>query len=174
MKSILLVYKSKTGFTKKYARWISDELNCHALPLETADISEVSKYDIVIFGGGIHASKINGIRFITNNLEALKNTQLIIFATGATPISAAEKVSQFKEINIPIELNIPFFYFQSGMNYKDMGLSDKMLMNVLKLVLKTKKNKDKIEIGTMEAINNSYDNSSRKAIKPLLDYLRTI
>jgi hypothetical protein len=60
------------------------------------------------------------------------------------------------------------------MNYKDMGLSDKMLMNVLKLVLKTKKNKDKIEIGTMEAINNSYDNSSRKAIEPLLDYLRTI
>ena len=25
---ILLIYKSKTGFTEKYARWISEEINC--------------------------------------------------------------------------------------------------------------------------------------------------
>lgn len=25
---ILVTYKSKTGFTKKYAKWIAEELNC--------------------------------------------------------------------------------------------------------------------------------------------------
>lgn len=174
LKTILVVYKSKTGFTKKYSEWISEALNCQTLPLEAVNISEVLKYDIVIFGGGIYASKINGIKFITNNLEALKNTHLIIFATGATPLSATEKVNQFKQTNIPGESNIPFFYLQSGMNYKNMGIIDKLIMNVLKFALKTKKNKDSIEMGAMEAISDSYDNSNLKAIDPLINYVKNI
>lgn len=174
LKTILIVYKSKTGFTKKYSEWISEALKCQALPLEAANISEVSKYDIVIFGGGIYASKINGIKFITNNLATLKNTHLIVFATGATPLTAVEKVNQFKQTNIPGESNIPFFYFQSGMNYKNMGMIDKFIMNVLKFTLRRKKNKDNIEIGAMEAISDSYDNSNLKAIDPLINYVHDI
>lgn len=28
---ILLIYKSKTGFTEKYAKWISDEIDCEVV-----------------------------------------------------------------------------------------------------------------------------------------------
>ena len=129
LKKVLLIYKSNTGFTKKYAQWIQEELNCSAIELKDANISEVTKYDIVIFGGGIHANKINGIKFIKNNLELFKNKHLIIFATGATPASAVEEVKEFERVNIPNESNISFFYFQSGMNYIDMRINDKLIMN---------------------------------------------
>jgi flavodoxin len=172
MKTILLVYKSNTGFTKKYAQWIQEELNCTAVELKEIDVSEIVKYDIVIFGGGMHATRINGINFIKNNLELFKNRHLIIFATGATPASAAEEVKKFEQANIPNESNIPFFYFESGMNYRDMKINDKMVMNCLKFVLKIKKDKNSVDQGMMEAISNSYDNSKQVFIKPLIDYVR--
>lgn len=172
MKTVLLIYKSNTGFTKKYAQWIQEELNCTTLELKDAHISDITKYDIIIFGGGMHANKVNGIKFIKNNLEQLINNHLIIFATGATPASAVEEVKQFEQANIPSGSNIPFFYFQSGMNYKDMKISDKMIMNCFNLVLKLKKDKNSVEQGTMEAISNSYDNSKQIFIEPLINYVR--
>lgn len=172
MKTVLLVYKSNTGFTKKYAQWIQEELNCTTIELKDAHISEVNEYDIVIFGGGMHANKINGIKFIKNNLELFKNKQLIIFATGATPASAVEEVKRFEQANIPDGSNIPFFYFQSGMNYKDMRINDMLMMNCLKFVLRAKKDKNSVEQGTMEAISNSYDNSNKIFIKPLINHVR--
>jgi hypothetical protein len=171
MKTVLLVYKSNTGFTKKYAQWIQEELNCTTIELKEAHISEIAKYDIVIFGGGMHANKINGINFIKNNLELFKNKHLIIFATGATPASAVEEVKGFEHANIPSGSNIPFFYFQSGMNYRDMRINDKVMMNCLKFALRLKKDKSSVEQGTMEAISNSYDNSKQVFIKPLIDYV---
>ncbi len=172
MKTILLIYKSNTGFTKKYVQWIQEELNCTTIELKDASISEVAKYDIVIFGGGIHANKINGMKFIKSNLGLFKSKHLIIFATGATPASAVEEVKRFEQENIPNESNIPFFYFPSGMNYEDMRINDKMIMNCLKFVLRVKKNKNSAEQGTMGAISNSYDNSKQILIKPLINYVR--
>lgn len=172
MKDVLLLYKSNTGFTKKYAQWIREELNCTTYELSKAHLSEITKYDIIIFGGGMHANKINGINLIKNNLELFKNKHLIVFATGATPNSAVEEVKRFEQENIPNGFNIPFFYFQSGINYDDMSITAKMLMNCFKFVLRVKKNKDSIEQGTMEAISNSYDVSNQLFIKPLINYVR--
>jgi len=172
MKTVLLIYKSNTGFTKKYAQWIQEELNCTTLELKDAHISDITKYDIIIFGGGMHANKVNGINLIKNNLKQLTNNHLIIFATGATPASAVEEVKRFEQSNIPNESNIQFFYFQSGMNYKDMRINDKMMMNCLKFALRAKKDKNSVEQGTMEAISNSYDNSNQIFIKPLTNHVR--
>ena len=172
MKTVVLVYKSNTGFTKKYAQWIHEELNCTTIELKDADISEVTQYDIIIFGGGMHANKINGIEFIKNNLEIFKNNHLIVFATGATPACAVEQVKQFEQANIPSRYNIPFFYFQSGMNYKNMRIRDKMIMSSLKFALRVKKDKNSVEQGTMKAIDNSYDNTNQIFIKPLINYVQ--
>jgi len=78
----------------------------------------------------------------------------------------------FEKANIPDEWNIPFFYFQSGMDYSGMRINDKLIMNCLKLVLKVKKDKNSAEQWTMEAISNSYDKSNQAFIKPLIDHVR--
>ena len=174
MKKVLLVYKSNTGFTKKYTQWIQEELNCTTMELKNAHASEIMKYDIIIYGGGMHANKINGIKFIKDNLELLKDKHLIVFATGATPASAIDEVKGFERENIPSGSNIPFFYFQSGMNYRDMTMSDKMMMTCLKLALKFKKDKDSAEQGTMNAIRDSYDHSKPVSIKPLVQYVQEL
>ena len=174
MKNVLLLYKSNTGFTKKYAKWIQEKLDCSTMPIEKTDVNKMKKYDVIIFGGGMHANKINGIKYIHQNLHQLEDKKLIIFATGATPSSAVDQVSKFKESNIPSESSIEFFYFQSGMNYKEMRINDRLMMNCLKLALKVKKDKNAVEQGAKEAIISSYDNSDRTQIEPLISYVKEL
>ena len=170
-KKTLVVFKSKTGFTEKYAQWIADELHCDAISLEKINTSELAQYDVVIFGGGIHAGRINGIKFIKNNISLLAGKKVIIFATGATaPIP--EEIERFRKDNIPSGMDTAFFYFQSGMNYAKMNGSDRFLMGVLKAALKVKKNKSEVEKGAMDAIQNSYDYSNRSQIEPLIKYAK--
>jgi menaquinone-dependent protoporphyrinogen IX oxidase len=172
-KKVIVIYKSNTGFTQKYSEWISDTLGCTLISLSEANSLKLNQYDIIIFGGGMHAGKINGIKFIKNNLSVFKDKQVVIFATGGTAPIPGE-VEKFRKNNIPEDENIPFFYFQSGMNYEKMKGADKILMNIFKLVLKMSKSKSDIERGTEEAIKNSYDYSSHEQIEPLLKYVKSL
>jgi len=98
---------------------------------------EMAQYDIVIFGGGMHAGRINGIKFIKNNISFSAKQKIIVFATGATaPIP--QEADRFEKNNIPWGMDIKFYYFQSGMNYGRMHGADRLLMGVLKTVLKVK------------------------------------
>lgn len=166
----IVVYKSNTGFTEKYAHWIAEDLYCDAVRLEQIGSSKMSGYDVVIYGGGIHAGTINGIRYIKNNISSMKSKKIIVFATGATP-AIPEEIERFRKANIPYGEDIEFFYFQSGMNYAKMHGTDKMLMGMLKAFLKMKKNKSDVEKGTADAIQNSYDYSNRNQIAPLIKYI---
>jgi len=44
---IVVVYKSISGFTKKYVEWIAEELEADLLRLEKKDINIIFKYDII-------------------------------------------------------------------------------------------------------------------------------
>lgn len=169
----VVVYKSKTGFTEKYAHWIAEDLHCEAIQLENFNISEADQYDVIVYGGGIHAGRINGIKFIQNDILLTANKKLIVFATGATP-PINEEVERFRKNNIPNAKDIAFFYFQSGMNYAKMKGADKLLMGILKAVLNSKKSRSDTEQGTIDAIQNSYDYSSQSQIEPLISFINAI
>lgn len=47
MKSIV-IYKSQTGFTKKYAEWISEAAACEAVDIKTASKMNLFEYDAIV------------------------------------------------------------------------------------------------------------------------------
>ncbi len=171
MKKIVLVYTSHTGFTKQYAHWIQEELNCHTLEMKEASLAALKPYDIIIYGGGMHANRVNGMNRFLKQYPEFKHKDVIIFATGATPMDAYEEIKQFERLNIPQDSNIPFFYFHSGMNYADMKGVDKLMMNSFRWVLNRKKQKNAVEEGTLNAIQSSYDHSNKAYIDPLVRYV---
>ncbi len=169
----IVIYQSKTGFTEQYARWIARALHCDIQCLEQFNRAEMPRYDVVIFGAGIHAGKIRGARFIKNTLAGLSGKEVVVFATGATaPIP--EEIARFQANSIPQGANIRFFYFQSGMNYARIHGLDRLMMAALKAILSMKKNKSDVEQGTLTAIQTSYDYSNQCQTEPLITYVRTI
>ena len=61
----VILYQSKYGTTKKYANWLSKETRFPCMETRTADIHEIAKYDTIILGGGLYASGIAGLSFLS-------------------------------------------------------------------------------------------------------------
>ncbi len=171
MKAIV-VYKSKTGFTKRYAEWIADELKCDILDYENVSDTTFVEYDIVIYGSRVHAGKVAGLKKVKTLL--VNNADLVVFATGGTPLAAEDVVNTIWKASFSEEelLKTPHFYMQSGLNYEKMGAVDRLIMKTLDKMLNGKKNKNSDEIGCEQAIGSSYDISSREYILPLVQYVQ--
>ena len=68
---VMVVFSSKTGNTEKYAKWIAEELGTEAVPANNVRIKDLKDYETIIYGGGLYAERINGIKFIKKNLKKL-------------------------------------------------------------------------------------------------------
>ena len=84
MKTIV-VYKSISGFTERYARWIGEGLGADVQRQSKVDQRILKSYDTIIYGGSLHAVGIIGLKKIKTILNTLENKKLVVFAVGASP-----------------------------------------------------------------------------------------
>ena len=174
MKSVV-IYKSKSGFVKKYAQWIADRLSCDLYEASSITADELKNYDTIIFGGGLYAVGINGIKIIKQNLEQLKHKNLVVFASGASP-GRKENIDEVINGNFTKEqLNyIKFFYMRGGFDYSKLKISDRFLMILLKLKLKIKKNHTPDERGMLAAYEHPADFTREQNIEELVEYVKSL
>ena len=133
--SRVIIYKSKTGHTKRYARMLSKELNIPCYSYKDAKVSENNE---VIFLSYIYASKIMGLSKILK-----KYNVKVIIAVGALAYSK-DYLNTLKDTN---NIKLPFFYLRGGIDYsklnfffrkflpvigKDIAKDDKELLNLFK------------------------------------------
>ncbi|MDF2510794.1 MAG: flavodoxin [Herbinix sp.] len=171
-KKIAVVYRSGSGFTKEYATWLSQELHCELLPGKTTKVSDLLKYDTIIYGGGLYAIGINGFDLIKKNYEQLKCKELIVFAVGASPVREAT-IQAVRDVNIPEEMrsHIQFYYLRGGFNYKKLSPLNKVLMQIKKIQLKKMKNSDADAKGMLESYDHPLDFTNKKNLRPILESL---
>lgn len=171
----IVIYRSKTGFTRKYARWIADELGSELVEFNKIRPEKLHEYNTIIYGGGLYAGGINGIRMIKKNLPYLRDRKIIVFATGATP-DCNETTQELREQNFSKEQQeyISFFYLRGGFDYSKLGLKDKFLMSLLKLKLRmtpeSKRTPD--ETGMLAAYQSPADFTKKKYMEELLELAR--
>ena len=175
MMKTVVVYKSISGFTKKYAEWISEELRADLLRLEKIDISILLKYDIIIYGGSLHAVGISGVNIIKNNLNKLRDKNIIIFTTGAS-LPKESIVSEVKGSNFSVkeQKQIQFYYFRGGFDFNKLNLVNKILMTLLKWKIKLKRHKTPDEKGMLAAYSKAMDFTKKENIQELLEYVRSL
>ena len=178
MKTIV-IYTSTTGFTKKYAEWIAEDLGADLVEARRLRLGlrlglrpeKLQDYDTIIYGGSLHAVGIRGIKALKKNFARLEGKRVIVFATGATP-SRADVPAEVINANFSPEERerIRFFYLRGGFDYSKLGLVDKLLMNLLKLKLARKKEKTPDERGMLAAYSKPVDFAKRDHIKGLVAF----
>ena len=171
----IVLYKSSTGFTKKYAELIAKELRCALADYKTIPTKTLSQYDCIIFGSRAFAGTIDGFRKAQKRFKKYTAAKLILFVTGATPNTEIDTINTFWSQNLTADelIKIPHFYMQGGLCYEKMALPDKLMMKMAALILKKKKNKTSQDKEFEQAITHSYDISSEACIQPLIMYLNT-
>jgi len=173
MKTVV-IYKSKTGFTKKYAQWVAEDLKADIYETSKVNINMLNDYDTIVFGGSLYAVGINGVKLITQNIEKLKDKKIVVFATGASP-AREEAINQVRDHNFTKEQQecIKFFYARGGFNYKKLNFFDKLLMNLLKMKIKSKKPEELTsdEKGMLAIYDKPVDYTNRSSIDPIIEYI---
>lgn len=166
MNKALILYRSKTGFTERYAKWLKEEISCDLLPYDKRDTADFGPYDAVVFGGWFHAGTIAGFKWFKEQLPRLNGKTVAVFATGATPADSPEAR---EAIARKPSGDLPFFYLQGGLNYEKMGTGDKLLMSMFRKMVKKEKGEDS---EMYQMLCQSYDISSKEQLSPLVSLLR--
>ena len=157
----LVVFKSSTGFTKRYAEWIAEELKCESKSIKEVSKQELDNVDLVIYGGCIMGNMITGLDKIRKSYKG----KLVIFAVGSTP-SGDKIVEEIKKQN-KIE-EIPFYYMEGGFQFDKLGFFQKKMLNIVKKSAAKKENKTEQDIYMEKVLGTSFDNSDKKFIEPLI------
>jgi len=174
MKKVAVIYSSKYGTTKKYASWISEELDADLLDRSTVRLEQISSYDIVVYGGGLYAGGISGVDLVTKNPPR----KLIIFTVGlANPAGTDYSEILKKNFDPSLLSEIKVFHLRGGIEYKKLGVVHRVMMCMMKKLVIGKKSPDEYTEED-QAFNETYggkvDFTDRNAIKPIVEYIRTL
>lgn len=173
---VVVIYKSKTGFTKKYAEWIAEKLSADIFDVSKVNIHRLNKYDTIIYGGSLYAVGIIGIRLIRKNINKLKDKKLVVFATGASP-STDNVIKEVidKNFSVDEQKHVKFFYLRGGFNYNKLNFFDKFLMTLLKWKIKKKKQEELSddEIGMLAIYDKPVNFTDKKNIYKIITYVNS-
>lgn len=175
MSKTVVIYKSKSGYTKTYAEWIAKELQCELKENNHLKLEDIKDYDTIIYGGGLYAVGINGIDLIKKNLNALKGKNIIVWATGSSP-GREDELDQVWDYNFSKEQRskIRTFYLRGGFDYTKLNTGDKILMKMLKMKLKAKKDRTEDEDGMLKAYDIAEYHCKQENTKELIAYVKEL
>lgn len=167
-----VIYNSQTGFTKKYAEWISEAVGADCFELGTAKKQNFDIYDAVVFGGWACAGRISKISWFKSNIDKWSDKTLIAFCTGGSP-AASPEIETFLRNNFSEaeRKKVHVFYCPGGFSYEKMSVGSKLMMKMFQKMVDTKKDKTEADIEMLKMISRSYDISDRKYIEPIIKLL---
>ncbi len=170
---IVVIYNSKTGFTKRYAEWIAEATGADCFELSVAKKKDLTAYEAIIFGGWACAGSISKISWFKGNIDKWADKKLIAFCVGGSPIDNPEiEVALNQNFSEMERKKVKTFYCPGGFNYEKMSTPSKLMMKMFAKTLKAKKDKTEAEQVMVKMISSSYDISDKKYIEPILQCLR--
>ncbi len=173
MKAIV-IYTSQTGFTKKYAEWISEsaeEVDC--VELSEAGRISLDGYDAVIFGGWACGGSIRGLDRLKKYIGGWHVKKLIVFCTGASPADDDKIIPALRKNFTEAELEqVELFYCPGGICWEKMSAVSRIMMKMFLKMLKSKKDRSADEDVMIKMLSSSYDISNKSYIAPILECLR--
>lgn len=174
MKTVV-IYKSISGFTKKYAQLIADEIKADLFSISDFDFKRLADYDLIIYGGSLQAVGIIGLKTLKKHLSQNANKHIIVFAVGASPDKDGIIDEIYKENFTADERNLyKLFYLRGGFNINKLNFVGKILMTLLKIKIILKKNKTNDEIGMLAAYKKPMDFVKKENLKDLLSYAKSL
>ena len=132
----VIVFTSQTGFTRRYAEYIANRLDCPLVNLADNPRFDPEGYDAVVICGRFHAATLKGAHRARRAMAARPEISFAVVGVGATPMPCnlwpeSEHIAAFRrsfpEKDYP---DLAFFYAQGGFDFDRLGLPDKLAMRL--------------------------------------------
>ena len=168
-----VIYTSNTGFTRKYAHMLSEQLH---IPAYNAGLGEdkktLSKGDEVIYMGWINANRIEGLKKAARRYNVRAVCPCGISETD-------DSITQNLRAKNGIYDDIPVFYLRGGMNFSKLtGGRKKMLMMFGRVLKKTavsgNREEAKKAAEIIKILDKGADFTGSTKLKPVIEWYRGI
>lgn len=177
-RNVAVVYCSQTGFTKRYAEWLAEDLGCAAIPYARRSGIDLSKVDVLVFCSWFHAASIKGAKWLKRAMRDYPALQVAVLATGATPMpcdmrSASEVEEAFSRVFPAADYpGLPHFYSQGGFDYNRLGMPDKIAMKAFFKMNTKAAETDPKAAEMLRVMGDGFDGVKRVYLDPVLAYVR--
>jgi hypothetical protein len=170
MKNIAVIYKSRHGTTKRYAEWIADELDAPVFEASGVKPSQLANYDVVVYGGGLYAGGIDGIKLVTKN----PCKSLVVFTVGVADPDVTDYTAILEENLREMLPKTKAFHLRGGIDYPNLGLIHRGIMAIMKKTLEKKPENERSseDKAVLETYGAKIDFTDKSTIQPLVDYVR--
>ncbi len=135
MKTIV-VYRTKYGSSKQYATWIAEALQCEARDGKDTPLQDILAHDVIIYVGGLYASRVKGFKKISKHWDALQGKQIILCMVGMTNPIEKDGYQRAFEYNVykPYRKQVKYFALRGNQLFSQMGLLHRLMMKVPKSI----------------------------------------
>jgi len=158
---MVIVYASRTGFTKRYADMLAAKTGLKAFPVK--ELSKVGQNEEIIFLGWMKIGKVQGLDKVRKyGVKAVCGS-----GSGRTAEPSTEAVIARNKIE-----NIPFFYLRGGcFPLKELKGMNKLMISLFVRMLKSRKGKDEAQEESIAIIENGFDGVREENLEPVLRWL---
>jgi len=173
MSKVLVAYKSNYGATKKYAQWIAEDLDADIFDVSEVKAAMLMDYDVVVYGGGLYAGQINGVKLVAANPVK----KLVVFTVGLADPAITDYSDHLSNNFKPERLaELKVFHLRGAIELKKMGFSHKAMITIVKQLVAAKKSSDMsgAEKAISELTGESVDFVDRGSILPIIEYVRSL
>jgi menaquinone-dependent protoporphyrinogen IX oxidase len=128
--SILILYDSKYGATKRYASWVAKRTGGLMAETGSFDISLLGAYDVVLVGSPVYFGRLWGRRFIKQNWAVLKDRKTVVFGvTGIPSDDPRQKDILGRSFPRSIRDDLAYYPLRGAFNYSGLKFWDKVIMS---------------------------------------------
>lgn len=130
----IIIYGSEYGTTERYAMELSRRTGIKALSYET--VRDLSKYDTIIYLGGLYAGGILGLSKTIKLFPHNNKQEFILVTVGLTDTKNSINTDNIKSsIKKQLPENIykrtQIFHLRGGIDYQKLGFIHKTMMSFL-------------------------------------------
>jgi len=168
MRKTLVVYHSRTGFTKRYAGWLAQALGCGTADFKDRERLALEEYEQLIWCDFFHAGGLMSLKWLKKRLPTLAGRRIAVLAVGACP-PGTQDVDKTLAANLE-GTGLTGFYVQGGLDYEHMGLGDRAMMWCFRKMVKRKEGPDS---ETYEGVRRSFDAADPAALTPVIAWAKT-
>ena len=168
----VVLYKSSTGFTKHYAEWIGERLQCEVKENRGVSVDMLKGYDTIILGGYLATGMESGVRMIKKNFALLKDKKIAVFGCGMA-IPSNEFLEKMAETNFTEEQrnHIRCFYCRGGLNLSKLRGLSRFMLTIMCKQMEKKEEKTQYDKDMAEALSHPVDFTDVEYIEPILNYI---
>ena len=171
MPNIAVIYKSKYGASRTYAKWISDKLHADLFEADNISIQTLNNYEVIIFTGSLYASKLTiyaNIKKFYKKLSKNKKIYCVIVGISNPKYKELYEDAINKNFKSKEKENITFYFLRGAIDFSKLKLHHALMMLMFRKILASKNIQTEDDKAFLENYGKKIDYLNKNSISDLV------